>query len=145
MSLWSINFLHLTIAEIWPGQDFQTQGHHSKVKGQIKVTPWYCIPTPLTNVPTKYQLSYASRFLRYSLDKLLAATHPDSMDENNTLTALKGCGVKIVEKNGQLLTSSILLDSMLLFCWSYKYDVNTIMKPKYYSFLTLFTKGKLVE
>ena len=35
----SINFLHLTVSEIWPGQDFQTQGHYGKVKGQIKVTP----------------------------------------------------------------------------------------------------------
>ena len=37
-------------------KDFIGQGHFSKVKGQIKVTPWYCTPTTLTNVPTKYQL-----------------------------------------------------------------------------------------
>ena len=32
-------FLHLTVSEIWPGQDFKGQGHYGKVKGQIKVTP----------------------------------------------------------------------------------------------------------
>ena len=37
-------------------QDFQTQGHYSKVKGQMKVTPWHCIPTTPTNAPTRYQL-----------------------------------------------------------------------------------------
>ena len=39
MSLPNINFLHLTVSEIYPGQDFQTQGHYGKVKRQIKVTP----------------------------------------------------------------------------------------------------------
>ena len=46
MSSPSISFLHLTVSEIYPGQDFTGQGHYGK--GQIKV--------PLTNVPTKYQL-----------------------------------------------------------------------------------------
>ena len=39
VSLPSINFLHLTVSEIYPGQDFYTQGHYGKVKGQIKVRP----------------------------------------------------------------------------------------------------------
>ena len=39
MSLQSINFLHITVSEIWPGQDFIGQGHYGKVKGQFKVTP----------------------------------------------------------------------------------------------------------
>ena len=39
MSLSSINFLHLTVSEILPRQDFIGHGHYSKVKGQIKVTP----------------------------------------------------------------------------------------------------------
>ena len=39
MSLPSVNFLYLTFSEIWPEQDFIGQGHYSKVKGQIKVTP----------------------------------------------------------------------------------------------------------
>ena len=56
MSLPSINFLHLTVSEIQPGQDFQTQGHYGKVKGQIKVRPCVAQLHPLTNVPTKYQL-----------------------------------------------------------------------------------------
>ena len=37
-------------------QDFIGQGHYGKVKGQIKVTPCCCTPTPPTNVPSKYQL-----------------------------------------------------------------------------------------
>ena len=53
MSLPSINFLHLTVSEIQPGQTFSRR-------------------------PT---------------------SHPDTMGENNTPTALKGCGVKIIETN----------------------------------------------
>ena len=49
MSLPSINFLHLMVSEIQPGQTFSCR-----------------LPT-----------------------------HPDTMGENNTLTALKGCGVKM--------------------------------------------------
>ena len=60
MSLPSINFLHLTVSEIQPGQDFQTQGHYGKVKSRSDhdVAQLH----PLTNVPTKYQLPtpYAS-------------------------------------------------------------------------------------
>ena len=56
MSLPSINFLHLTVSEICAGQDFIGQGHYSKVKGQIKVTPQCRTPTPPTNVPTMYQI-----------------------------------------------------------------------------------------
>ena len=50
MSLPSMNFLHLTVSEIQPGQTISR-----------------CPPT-----------------------------HPDTMGENNTPTALKGCGVKTV-------------------------------------------------
>ena len=39
MSVPSINFLNLTVSEIWPGQDFIGQGHYGKLKGRIKVTP----------------------------------------------------------------------------------------------------------
>ena len=39
MSLLSMNFLHLTISEISPGQDFLGQCQYGKVKGQIKATP----------------------------------------------------------------------------------------------------------
>ena len=54
MSLPSINFLHLTVSEIWSRQDFQTQGHYGKVKSRSHhdVAQLH----PLTNVPTKYQL-----------------------------------------------------------------------------------------
>ena len=37
MALPSFNFLHLTVSEIYPGQDFIDQDHYSKVRGQIKV------------------------------------------------------------------------------------------------------------
>ena len=50
MSLPSINFLHLTVSEIHPGQTFSRS----------------------------------------------PPTHPDTMGENNTPTALKGCGVKMI-------------------------------------------------
>ena len=41
---------------------------------------------PLANVPTKYQLPTPYRFFP-------PPAHPDTMCENNTPTALKGCGV----------------------------------------------------
>ena len=65
MSLSSINLLRLTDSMIQPRQHCEGQGHsksnqgHTRmlqVKGQIKITPGRCTPTPPTNVPTKYQL-----------------------------------------------------------------------------------------
>ena len=70
MSLPSINFLHLTVSEIQPGQDFQTQGHYGKVKGQIKVRPWRCTTTPPNQCPYQVSTSYTLRFPRYSPDKI---------------------------------------------------------------------------
>ena len=47
--------------------------------------------------PYQVSTSYTLRFLKYSPDKLFPAArphiHPDTMGENNTPTALKGCGV----------------------------------------------------
>ena len=40
-----------------------------------------------------YQLT-AAYSLRYSLDKFFLAAHQNTMGENNTETAVKGCGVK---------------------------------------------------
>ena len=54
MSLLSINFLHLTVSEIYPGQDFIGQGQYSKVKSMSRHDIAHL--HPLTNVPTKYQL-----------------------------------------------------------------------------------------
>ena len=71
MSLPSINFLRLTVSEIYPGQDFIGQGHYGKVKGQIKVTPWRCTPTPPNPYPYQVSTSYTLRFPRYSPDKIL--------------------------------------------------------------------------
>ena len=53
---------------------------------------------PLTNVPTKYQLPTPYSFRDIARTNFfpppVAAAHPDTMGENNTPTALKGCGVK---------------------------------------------------
>ena len=57
MSLPNINFLHLTVSEIQLRQILKGQGHCGKVKGWIKVTPWYCTAKPPINVPSKYQLT----------------------------------------------------------------------------------------
>ena len=54
MSLPCINFLHLTVSEIWPGQDFIGQGHYGKVKSRSHHDAAHV--HPLTNVPTTYQL-----------------------------------------------------------------------------------------
>ena len=54
MSLPSINFLHLTVSEIKPGQAFKCQGHYGKVKSRSDHDIAHL--HPLTNVPAKYQL-----------------------------------------------------------------------------------------
>ena len=71
MSLLSINFLHLTVSEIYPRQDFIGQGHYGKVKGQINVRPRHCIPTPPNQYPYQVSTSYTLWFPRYSPDKIL--------------------------------------------------------------------------
>ena len=48
----------------------------------------------LTNIPTKYQLPTPCGFEPGQFFSRRLPTHPDIMGENNTLTALKGCGVK---------------------------------------------------
>ena len=53
MSLLSINFLHLTLSETQPRQDFIGQGHYSKLKSRSHHVAHL---HPLTNVPNKYQL-----------------------------------------------------------------------------------------
>ena len=50
---------------------FIGQGHYSKVKGQIKVTPRRCTPTTPNQCPYQVSTSYTLRFLRYSPDKIL--------------------------------------------------------------------------
>ena len=70
MSLPSINFLHLTVTEIQPIQDFIGQGHYGKAKGQIKVTIWLCTPTPPNQCPYQVLTSYTLPFLRYSPNKI---------------------------------------------------------------------------
>ena len=67
-------------------------------QGQIKVRPWRCTPTPSNQcVLTSINFLHLT-VLRQSPDKLFPKAsppaHPDTMGENNTLTALKGCGVK---------------------------------------------------
>ena len=89
MSLLSINFLYLTVSEIYPGQDFIGQGHYSKVKGQIKVMPRRCTPTPPNQCPYQVSASYALHFLRYSPDKILqvkVTTERSNQGHNMTYT-----------------------------------------------------------
>ena len=57
MTLQSINFLHLTVYEIYPRQDVKVQGHYDKAKGKIKVTLGGCTPIAPIQCPTKYELS----------------------------------------------------------------------------------------
>ena len=52
MFLPSINFLHLTVSEIKPGQDFTTARSNVKSRSHHDVAHLQ----PLTNVPAKYQL-----------------------------------------------------------------------------------------
>ena len=86
MSLPRIDFLQFTVAEIEPGQDFQTQGHCGKVKSRSDHNVAHL--QLLTNVPTKYQLPTSSyiQFLRYS-PPAHPDTHTETMGENNILTA----------------------------------------------------------
>ena len=53
-----------------PGQYFIGQGHYGKVKGQMKVTPWRCTPTPPNHYPYQVSTSYTLQFPRYSPDKI---------------------------------------------------------------------------
>ena len=52
-------------------QDFKGQGHYNKAKGQIKVTPGRCTPTPPNQYPYHISTSYTLQFLRFSPDKIL--------------------------------------------------------------------------
>ena len=53
MPIPSINFLHLTVFKIYPGQDVKAQGHYGKIKSRSHDVAHL---HPLTSVPTKYQL-----------------------------------------------------------------------------------------
>ena len=53
MSLPSINFLHLTVSVIYPGQGFIGQVHYGKVKSRSHHDG--LLLHTLTNIPTKYQ------------------------------------------------------------------------------------------
>ena len=64
MSLPSINFPHLMVSKIHPGQDFISQGHYSKVKSRSRHDIAHQRPY---HVSTSYILWFA----RYSLDKIL--------------------------------------------------------------------------
>ena len=71
-------------------------------QGQIKVTPWCAHLHPLNKAPTKYQLLTPYSFWDTALTNFFplpvqTPAHLDTMAENNTLTVLKGCGVKTKE------------------------------------------------
>ena len=86
------------VSKIWPREDFIGQGYYSKVKSRSDHDAAHL--HPLTNVPTKYQLPTPYGFCdtaRTNFFPLYAhpPTHPDSMGEKNTPTALEGYGVKM--------------------------------------------------
>ena len=99
MSLPSFNFLHLTVSEIEPGQDFQTQGHYSEGQRSnqdhtmaLHTYTYYSMSNPNIN----FLLLSASEIQAVQSSSptcLIARPHPDNMGENNTPTALKGFGV----------------------------------------------------
>ena len=56
----------------------------------------------LTNVPTKYQLATPYSFCDTSRTNFFPlSTHLDTMGENNTPTALKGCGVTTIPQQNE--------------------------------------------
>ena len=104
MSLSCINFLHLMVSKIWLGQDFIGQGFYSKVKGQIKVTPYCCTPTPRNQYPYKVSTSYTLQLQPGQFLSCCEATSSAAhMVANNTPTAIKGCGIKSIDQ-GHFLT-----------------------------------------
>ena len=73
MSLLSINFLHLTVSEIYPGQDFIGKGHYGKVKPRSRYDIAHL--HPLTNIPTKYQLPTPYGFRDIALTRFYSQGH----------------------------------------------------------------------
>ena len=59
----SIKYQLPMVSRIMPGQYFKDQGHHDKVKGQIKATSSHCTHTVTKQCP--YQVSYTLWFVRY--------------------------------------------------------------------------------
>ena len=115
MSLPSFNFLHLMISKIQPGQIFSyifrfprySPDKIFKLKvttprPKVKSRSHYEVAHlhPPTNVPTKFRLPtpYDSKIqpgrIFSGRPTVSPPTHLDTMGENNTPTALKGCGVK---------------------------------------------------
>ena len=85
MTLPRINFLHLTLG---PRQDFKDQGHYSKAKGQITVTPWHCAATPCTNVHIKCEPSIPYRFRDIARTRLqtLQSLQDQRTNQGHTMT-----------------------------------------------------------
>ena len=80
------------VSEIHPGQDFIGQGHYGKVKSRSDHDVAHL--HILTNVPTKYQLHTPYGFWDTARTNFFPPpAHLDTMGENNTQTAIKGCGV----------------------------------------------------
>ena len=79
MSLPSINFLHLTVSEIQPGQTISRR--------------------PSTRPPAR--------------PDACPPDHPDTMGENNTPTAIKGCGVKTIENISKTVRDRAILSECL--------------------------------
>ena len=71
ISLPSENFLHVTVSEVQPRQDFIGQGLYGKVTSQIKVRPCLCRSTTPNQCPYQVSTSYTIWLLRYSPNKIL--------------------------------------------------------------------------
>ena len=71
----------------------------------------------MTNVPTKYQLPTPYGFRDTARTNFFpppahTPAHLDTIGENNTPTALKGCGVKSYKLNTFQVPSELLIDKM---------------------------------
>ena len=70
MFLPNMNFLHITVSEIRPGQDFSRSRWLRQVKGQIKVKLWRGTTTLPSQCSYQIWTSYTLWFPRYGPDKI---------------------------------------------------------------------------
>ena len=91
MSLKSINFIHITVFEIQPRQDFKVQGHYGKVKGHTMMLHTYT-PYPMSLPSINFLHLTVSEIQPVQTFSRRLSAHPDTMGENNAPTALKAVG-----------------------------------------------------
>ena len=103
ISLLSINFLHLTVSEIFPRQYFKDRDHCCKIKGQINVA--HINPRPM--FPPSMNIQYLL-FPRYRehfscFPSVRLPIQSEAIGENNSHTAKTALG-----KNHQTIDKAIL-------------------------------------